>query len=204
MAETTETTATIEQQPSLTKEDIQAAVAESITNSMANLKPAERAVTQQEPAKDPWEDILNPVLEPKLAQSRLRAEAAEDRAEFYSSDTWLEDANEFLLSDDPTKAKAEKAALKIDIEKTFNDLIANGRGMKREDIFNYKIGQLVTKKRVEYQESIGKKRSKKQSDLERAQKGVEFQTGMVSNYDTAQIFDLPEEKLIEQFGSLTF
>src|SRR5437588_829733 len=46
-----------------------------------------QTVQSTEP-KDPWDEVLEPRITKRTQQSDLRSQAAEDKADFYTSDYW--------------------------------------------------------------------------------------------------------------------
>lgn len=178
---------------------------------------AEQAKTQQQqtetpqqveaPAPEPdfWDNLINPKVDGKVASATIAAQAAEDKVDFYSSDEWIEEVEEWLTEDDPTKRKAEKAKLREEIESTFRNLLKSGKGTFRKDIFSYVLGEKIKKDRVKYQENIGKKREKQaEADIQKARRAVDITSGGVSNFSASDIHAMSTEKMLKELGNLTF
>lgn len=194
------------QQPNLDMSQLETLITNSVNNSFKeafNSREQEtQAQTQATQERDPWADIVEPIVNPRLQQLQLSNEAAQDKIDFYSSDTWLENINEHFTSDD---VKKEKAEFRAEIEKTFTNLLRAGKPLPREDIAQYLLGQKVVKQGASYHEAQANKRAKKKEDaLKHAQRAVEFQTGNISTYTPQNLFDMDHDKLVENFGSYTF
>lgn len=82
----------------------------------------EPLVQQPEPLRDPLGDLIRQSVAPDLRAATLKAEAAEDKADFYLTNS---DAGEY----------------RGEIEKTFNNLVKNGRPLPRADIWSWYQGQ---------------------------------------------------------------
>lgn len=190
---------------------VKANVSASMKDALDALKAEQSASPpiQQVPPTDSstqfWDDVINPRVDSKVNKASLQAEIAQDKIDFYTSDTWLEEADEWLTEEDPAKRKAEKSALRAELEKAFDTLVKNNRGMPRADVFKGVLGEKITKDRTKYFESIGKKGERKKAlDLEQARKGVDLSAGNVSNFNAADVHKMSFEKVLEHYGDLTF
>lgn len=90
-------------------------------------QPPRPQVVQQPPVVDPVADLLRPYLEPVARQAAIASDSADDAAEFYGAHAELE--------------KEER----LEIEKRFKALKAQGLPLKREDIYNHYVGENVEK-----------------------------------------------------------
>jgi hypothetical protein len=93
-------------------------------------QPPQRPMAPQPPVQqvqDPMADILRPYIEPVARAAQIAADSADDAAEFYSSHGDLE--------------KDER----LEIERRFKSLKAQGLPLKREDIYNHYVGENVDK-----------------------------------------------------------
>lgn len=190
-------------------------IAEGVANKFKEEKEAAAKVQPKEESKqatkeevedkDFWADVIDPRVNPKLAQLGIVAEAAEDKLDFYTSEDWTEEAEEWLTEDDPVKRKAEKKALRDEIEKAFAANIKNGRNLVRADIFRHVLGDKITKDRTKYQENIGKRKQKQvDSDLAKARRGVDITSGNINGYTPQDIHNMDAAKIEEEFGALQF
>ncbi len=182
----------------------------SLKDVMANLNQNQNNVQQQqnvEKEKEPdfWDTFIDGKVNPRVAKAELQSEAAVDKLDYYSSDDWLVELDDFLVEDDPDKRKEEKTKIREDIEKYFNNLLKAGRGLPRKDIAAAVLGEKVKKDKIKYQESVvNKSQKKRDSDLQKARGAVSISSGNISNYSPQDIHGMSSEKIIETFGSLTF
>ncbi len=193
---------------------IKANVDTSMKDALANLRAEQESYTTQTKesetsptieGNDFWDGVISRRVDGKVKQANLQAEIAQDKIDFYTSEQWLEEADEWLTEEDPAKRKAEKKALREDIEKAFNGLVQNGRGMPRADIFKAVLGEKITKDRAKYVESIGRKKDKqRETELAQARRGVDISSGNITNFTPADIYKMDHAKLLETFGEVSF
>ena len=182
------------------KELLQQQADTSTQNQPTQIQPVQQA---QEP--DLWDTILDPKIVPRLQQANIRAEAAEDKVEFYSSDFWSEELESWLTEDDPDKRKKEKAEFRQEVEKRFSNLLQQGKGFKREAIAHNLLGEKIAKDRTKYEESIGKRRKRQEeSALETARKAVSITSGNISNFTPQDIHAMSMDKMLKELGDLQF
>lgn len=188
-------------EPSFNQEQMQQFIQQSVQNSFRDaLQSQEEPVKQQE--TDPWADIINPHIQPKVQQAELRAAAAEDKSDFYSSDEWLVDVEDHFITEDSRKERKE---LREEVERLFTQQMKAGKPLPRKDILAYLLGNRVLSKKTEYQEAIVKKRTKQQdASLQKARQMQEFSSGNISNYEPQAIHAMTDEKLVETFGNMAF
>src|SRR5438876_5437259 len=99
MAEETETT----QQPQFDQAAIAEMIKASTREAFAEQQSRDqgRAVQtapmpQQQQVENPFADFVNPIVQPRLNAANLRAEAAQDKVDFYTSDEWLTELDDLL------------------------------------------------------------------------------------------------------------
>jgi hypothetical protein len=108
-------------------EYIQGVVQESFKEAMASYQAQAQPVTQQgqltqqQEANLQLKQMLDPFITPEVNAAKLAAANASDKVDFYSDD-----------SNKPYQAE---------VEKMFNELLANGKAIPRRDIKNYLIGK---------------------------------------------------------------
>lgn len=155
-------------------------------------------------ATDFWDSIINPKIDTKVNKASLQAEAAQDQVDFYTSDEWLTEAEQWLTEDDPEKRKVEKAEIRKDLETKFKKLLDNGRGMPRTDIFKHVLGDKITKDGVKFRENIGKKhKASVDAELEKAQRGVDMSTVM-ADFSSDSVHKMKWEDVQSTYGGLSF
>lgn len=187
------------------KANVSTSMKEVIDQLNQNKPVADEPRNVQQDNPDFWDDIVNPRVTKHTAKANLAAEAAEDKLDFYTSDDWTEEVEEFLVEDDPTKRKAEKKAIRDEVEKIFKNLISTGRGLPRKDICDAVLAQKLKKDRIKYQEAVVNRHNKrKESDLDKAKRGVDITAGNISNFTPSQIHEMTEEKMLSEFGSYRF
>jgi len=153
---------------------------------------------------DFWDDIINPRVSAKTNAASLAAQAAEDKVDFYTGGDF-DTVDDFLISDDPEERGKEKLEIRKKVEETFSNMLKAGKGTYRKDILSYVLGEKLKKDRVAYQESINKRSAKsKQAELEKARRGVDISTGILTNFTPEDIHKMPFEKVVEQFGDIHF
>ena len=205
-----EGSATATSPPQFDQEALAKLVADQVDKSFKEaVTNAQQSTTQQVntnvPEKLPFQDFVDPIVGPRIANAQLQAEIAADKADFYSSDAWLADADEFLIEDDADKRKIEKAALRAEVERVFNNAVKAGKGVPRSDVLSFVIGEKLKKDRIAYQESINKRVSNREATkLEAARRQTDLSTGNVSSFDPASIHAMSTEKMLEQYGKLEF
>jgi len=160
--------------------------------------------------KDAWDEILDPRINKKTSQATLRADAAEDKVDFYTSDYWLKEIDELLPGDSNTEdgiveLNKAKKAVREKLESTFTNLLKQGRGIPRTDIVDFALGQYIKESKGTYTDGIIKKSSlKKQKEVEKARRGVDMSSGNISSFSAEQLHKMPQDKINEEFGSLLF
>lgn len=165
---------------------------------------------EEDVSTDAWDEIISPRVERHTKKSldassraALQAEAAEDKADFYSSDLWVVDLEDFFTSDDPAERRKEKADFRKELEERFSNLLKSGRGMKREEIAQYMIGSSENRKK--YTENQTKKQKKQdEQDGLKAQRNVDIGSFSISNFDAQSIHDMDFDEVAKKFGSYTF
>ncbi len=203
----TETPETKEPQfdPVKMSELIKQNVGESVKAALAASQTPQQQTTEAAKEPDIWDEILTPRITASTARGNLAAASAEDKVDFYSSDDWLEEVEDFLVEEDPSKRKAEKRAVRDEIERLFDLQVSKGRGLPRTDIFHAVLGEKVKKDKVKYQESIGKKATaRQQAELQKAKKGVDIGAGNVNDFTPAEIHAMPMATVLEKYGNIPF
>jgi hypothetical protein len=167
-------------------------------------RPVEAAQSTQ--TTDPWDEILEPRITRKTQQSSLKADAAEDKVDFYTSDYWLTEVDDILPGDTGTDDLAKsKKDLRDGIEKTFTNLMKQGRATPRADIANFVLGEYIKNNKSTYVESVVKKSStRKEQELQKARRGVDISAGNITNFTAEQLHKMPQDKIVEQFGDVSF
>ena len=196
-----------ETRPTFDKDAIETLVKKSVKDSFNEVL-QQQAPRSQEPTKqvdNPFADWVNPLVDHKVNAATLASQDAQDKVDFYTSDAWLTDIDDFLVNDDPAKRATEKKALRDKIETTFSNMLKMGKGICRADIKDYVIGQKLKEDKAAYQESIGRRlNKKKEADLDKAAKGVNISAGNISNFTAADIHKMTFEKRVETFGEVLF
>ena len=129
--------------PTLDMDALGKVIGEQVQRGMATALAQPRAVEEPAapaPEEDAFESVVNPVIDKRvgraLAQSNFAAQAAADRADFYT----VSDADEL----------AERIEYKDEVEKRFTVLARAGHAMPREDILKHlrgeKLDEFATKR----------------------------------------------------------
>lgn len=160
---------------------------------------------------NPFAEWIDPLVTPKLQQAQLTAQAAEDKVDFYSSEEWLTEVDDWLCaegkSDEETATlrKQEKAAIRADVEKTFQAMLKAGKGTFRKDLLSYVLGEKMKRDKAAFTESIGKRSAKqKEAALDKARRGVDISSGAISNFVAADVHKMDTAKMLEQYGGVAF
>ncbi len=211
--ETVENESVEESKPTLDEAKLKELIGQGLKEGFSELQ---RGTQQQsntnvrEEPKDVWDEILEPRINKKTSQATLRADAAEDKVDFYTSDYWLKEIDELLPGDSNTEdgiveLNKAKKAVREKLESTFTNLLKQGRGIPRTDIVDFALGQYIKESKGTYTEGIIKKSSlKKQKEVEKARRGVDMSSGNISSFTPEQLHKMPQDKINEEFGSLLF
>lgn len=204
-------TQTTQSNPNIDSAQLEELIKQSVSSSFKELEETQRETqrtstsqtdTRQTETTDPWADIVNPLVEPRLAQMQLQTQAAQDKIDFYSSDSWLTELDEHLTSDD---TKTEKADFRKEIEKTFSNLMQKGSPLPREDIAKYLLGQKLIKSGTKHYESKNKKaQARRDADLQHAQRAVEFQSGIPTSVQPQKLYDMTFDDIVKEYGTVQF
>src|SRR6266446_1844631 len=177
---------------------------DELTNDQRNSQQSTQQSTQTQ-STDPWDEVLEPRIRKGTQQSNSIAAAAEDKVDFYTSDYWLKEIDEILPGDDTEDGKVSlqkaKKEIRDTLETTFSNLLKQGRGIPRSDIVDFAVGQYVKKNKSTYTEGLVKKSSlQKEKEVQKARRGVDIQSGNISNFSPEQLHNMPQDKINEQFG----
>lgn len=187
-------------------EFIKSQVKEGVSSTLqeaANFR-AEQPSPGTPEVEDPWDALISPRVKPGLAQAQLMAQAADDKVDFYSSPEW-EQVDDWLVEEDPEKRRAEKAEMRKKVESAFSNLLKQGKGLHRADIFNSVLGEKIRKDKEKFVESIGKRKAKQESDaLDKARRAVEPTPGSISSFTRDDVLTMDEESFTKKLGALTF
>jgi hypothetical protein len=177
---------------------------ETLASERSHTPPVETPNSPQ--TTDPWDEILEPRITRRTQQSSLKADAAEDKVDFYTSNYWLTEVDDVLPGDTGTEDLAKsKKDLRDGIEKTFNNLMKQGRATPRADIANFVLGEYIKNNKSTYVESVVKKSStRKEQELQKARRGMDISAGNITNFTPEQLHKMPQEKIVEQFGDVSF
>jgi len=181
---------------------------DELTNDQRNSQQSTQQSTQTQ-STDPWDEVLEPRIRKGTQQSNSIAAAAEDKVDFYTSDYWLKEIDEILPGDDTEDGKVSlqkaKKEIRDTLETTFSNLLKQGRGIPRSDIVDFAVGQYVKKNKSTYTEGLVKKSSlQKEKEVQKARRGVDIQSGNISNFSPEQLHNMPQDKINEQFGGVLF
>ena len=208
--DTTESTETAKQ-PQLDKATVDELIKTNLKEAIAGLQQQQQATQQvnaqpvQQKEPDFWADILDPHIKAGTAQADLNSAIAMDKVDFYSSDEWLTEVDEYLTEDDPTKRKTEKANLRKEVERVFDTNVKQNRGLPRSDVLKGVLGHMLIKDPEKFKASASKKATaEKESELDKAKKAVSIGAGNITNFSAADINSMTLEKVQEQFGSMEF
>ena len=120
--------------PALDMDALGKVIGEQVQKGMATVLAQPRQVEElvvPAPEEDAFESVVNPVIDKRvgkaIAQSQFAAQAAADRADFYT----ISDADEL----------AERMEHKDEVEKRFTVLARSGHAMPREDILKHLRGE---------------------------------------------------------------
>lgn len=188
---------------------------ESVKQALAELREeaAQEYQTQQNMQPQPvqsdfWSEQINPRLQPMQQQVNgaiFRAEAAEDKADFYGGEFWNEEVNDWLTGDDEQELKSERNALRDKVEKLFLKLSREGRALPRKDIALHVLGETLTQNKEKVLASLEKKSSKKkEAELEKAKRAVDIGAGNIINFEPETIHSMSIEDMHEKYGNFTF
>jgi len=185
---------------------IKANVSASQKELIAQLKAdKEEEKPKEEVKEDFWDEIVNSRTSGKINQANVRAEAAEDKVDFYSSDEWLEGIDDLLPGDSLEEVKKHKKEIRTRLETTFQNMLKAGRGTHRADLLDYELGKYLKENKKAFIETVEKKSTKrKEVELQKARKGVDITAGNVSNFTPSDIHAMSMEKVIEEFGHVGF
>ena len=160
------------------------ALAERLTARLADHinKPGEPE-RQPEPVAQPISDPLGDLVREKVGgdvrAAMLRAEAAEDKADFYGE------------NDEAREYKAE-------IERTFQQMMKNGRPMPRGDIWNYIKGRDLPK-------FVEKEEAKKKKKLDEAAAAASVgESGRRPAAPNKSPFDMTDDELNQAVAGQSF
>ncbi len=165
---------------------------------------------QQVQSTDPWDEVLEPRIRKGTQQSNSIAAAAEDKVDFYTSDYWLKEIEEILPGDSTSEEgilslQKAKKEIRETLETTFSNLLKQGRGIPRSDIVDFAVGQYVKKNKSTYTEGLVKKSSlQKEREVQKARRGIDIQSGNITNFTPEQLHNMPQDKINEQFGGVLF
>jgi hypothetical protein len=196
----------------------EAKMAELISKNVnSSLKEAIAALPQPEPQyqqpqqvdtpvePDFWDQQINPRVDGKIANVNLRALAAEDKVDFFSSEAWTTELDEMLPGDTPEEIAQHKKEIRLRLEKTFTTMLQSGRGTRRADILDYEVGKYLREKKSEFKDSVVKKAGKsREAELEKARRGVDISSGNISNFTAQDIHDMDFERVVKEFGQVGF
>lgn len=137
--------------------------------------PAVPGKSQDDLAKEQLGQLINPFIEPGLAEARLTSSDAKDYVHFYMNNPNAKEYHD-------------------DVEKTFTALVKAGRPISRNDILKHKLGE-------EYQADPGKfveKQTVRQKEqLARAEVAVDFGAAALNKAKSDSNFVNFESKSIE-------
>ena len=207
MDEATDTTTEPTTEP-LSKADMQAFIKQGVQDSLRETLEqtavqAHQSATQQ--PDNPFKEWIDPVVNPRLQQAAITAQAAEDKIDFYSSEQWLTELDDLLPGDSEAEIKSAKAAIRESLEKTFTSMLKAGKGTFRKDLIDYEIGKYIRENKSKVQESYTKRRNAKvEAELERARRGVDISSGAISNFQPQDVHGMGWDKLVEQYGNVGF
>lgn len=198
----------------LSKEDIAELIKTNVGSSMKELManlPQQQPV-YQEPAQDTrtdddklWDNIIGSRVNPSIANAQLRADAAEDKADFYASDTWLTDIDDLLPGETEAEIKEAKKEIRKRLETTFSNLIKTNRATPRADLIEYEVGRYLRENKTKFLETVEKKSKKKgEVELEKAKKAVSISSGNISNFSPKDIHGMDYDKVVKEFGEVLF
>ncbi len=202
----------VESKPQLDESKLSELIKKGLKDSFDELATNQRNNQPQQEVQstDPWEEVLGPRIRKGTQASDNRSAAAEDKVDFYTSDYWLKDIDDILPGDSNTEEgiislnKAKKE-IRETLETTFSNLLKQNRGIPRSDIVDFAVGQYVKKNKSSYIEGLSKKSSlQKEREVQKARKGVDIQSGNISNFAPDQIHKMSQEKINEEFGGVQF
>ncbi len=155
-----------------------------------------------------WDEQINPRLAPVQRQTQfamLRAEAAEDKADFYGSDEWTELVESYCTADTDEELNTQKKELRTKIEETFNNRMKSGNPIPRKDISEWLLGQEIKTNKTKHVEAYTKKRKKaEESELEKARRAVDIGAGNVVNFQPEEVHAMTLEDMQAKYSTLTF
>lgn len=161
---------------------------------------------QQQPQQDFWADIINPRIQPQIQQSQMAAAAAIDMANFYNSDEW-DQVDDLLDDGDMTvkELKQEKAKIKREVEKTFEDMMKQGRGTSRAAILDYVMGKELRSNADTYRKKAVKRSDKtRQQELANARRGSDIAASGISSMGRDDIMNMGDDDFDKLWSGVTF
>jgi len=206
----------VESKPQLDEVKLSELIKKGMKDSFDELAANQRNTQQsnqqnvQQQSTDPWDEVLEPRIRKGTQQSNSIAAAAEDKVDFYTSDYWLKEIEEILPGDSTSEEGIQslqkaKKEIRETLETTFSNLLKQGRGIPRSDIVDFAVGQYVKKNKSTYTDGLVKKSSlQKEREVQKARRGVDIQSGNITNFTPEQLHNMPQDKINEQFGGVLF
>jgi len=138
--------------------------------------PAVQGKTQEDTAKEQLGQLINPFIEPGLAEARLTSSDAKDYVQFYMNNEHAKEYHD-------------------DVEKTFTALVKVGRPISRADILKHKLGE-------EYQSDpakfVEKQSERHKQQLQRAEVAVDFGAAALNKAKSDSNFTNFESKTLDE------
>ena len=195
----------VETPETFNKEELARFIKEGVQNSIRELAAQPKVETPTPDKENPFQEWIDPIVNPRLARASLQAQSAEDRVEFYTSDEWLTGIDSLLAGDSSEEVSLAKKAIKDDLEKTFSDMVRAGKGTFRKDLLNLSIGKYIRENHAKVAESYVKRSSvKKEAELDKARRSVDMGSGTMSNFTPQDIHSMDTQKMLEDFGEVSF
>lgn len=155
--------------------------------------------------ENPFQQWVDPLVKPGLQQAQLQAEIAQDKADFYSSDLWLDEVDDHLISDDPKERRQEKSDLRKQVEKLFEDNIKAGQPRTREALMTYLLGQRAITKKADLRSAQSRREQKsKDADLDKARRGVDISAGLISDFSPQSVQEMSLEDMRKKYAEVSF
>lgn len=182
------------------KADFEKMIADSVSKALAaEPKPEpddeepEPTPAQRQPAKpDPMGDLIAPYFQ----RANLQAAAADDKAEFYSSYSIVKDG------DEEEDEQSVSRSMRKDIEKTFTQLMKEGRPQTREAIYHYLLGKSVATDKKKFMERSS---TKKKQEMDQAKAGADISgSSAAQSLSVSQMWNMPMDKMSEALTDSTF